>query len=522
MKNIFPFLLLILFISQCNTVNTSKKDKIEEENLLLNKKLKDTVQISSKEREVKSAIVNLKGFSKDSSFLEVVKELNIPKEKIYIDFVSKKQLLFEPNKTVIVIPLKDTYEDEDQVYMSSLYVLLLNNETNTILGTYHQKENEAILGEIEIKNINILDTQIFKIHDHNFSFGIETEIDGVSIGKSLTIFNLADKKLLKVHDITISDTEIAGRTIEDDENGIPYNPYTANFSITDTKTNNYYDIEVKAKYVYYFPNEYVKNNLKKTITESSYLLKFNSEINSYEKIKINSNKEDFLFKNKEDKAVLLSNFLSVKGHDDYLNYDFKEAEGIIVNVSKVSDLMKLSKETCDWFSYVYINSHPIYGWVSGHHIYKINEEYITTFDYDEKSYFLFTTSNYAMGTEYEGDLVGCPVNSPIVLGVDYYESTLYHGLIHMDFNELYPEESYPYFELKNDDGATDKIQETKKTEEGNAIELTILRTYQEGGAILNVVLYEKIFSSKDVKYFATITSKKELTEEELQQIKNNN
>lgn len=522
MKNLFPFLLLIVLFIQCETTDPSKKDKNEKENLLPNKKLEDTIQISSKEREVKSAIVDLKSFSKDSLFLKVIKELDIPKEKIYVDFISKKQLLFEPNKTAVTIPIKDNYENEDQVYISSLYVVLLNNETNTIIGTYHQKENEAILGEIEIKNITILDNQIFKIHDQNSSFGIETEIDGVSIGKSLAIFNLADKKLLKVHDITISDTEIAGRSIEDDENGVPYNPYTTDFSITSTKTNNYYDIEVKAKYVYHFPNLYVKNSFKKTITESSYLLKFNSETNSYEKIKINSSKENFQFKSKQDKAVLLSNFLTVKGHDDYLNYDFKEAEGIIVNVSKVSDLMKLSKENCDWFSYVFINSSPVYGWVSGHQVYKINDDHTATFDYDEKSYFLFTTSNYAMGTEYEGDLIGCPVNSPIVLSVDHYESTLYYGFVHMDFNELYPEGSYPYFELKNDDGATDKIQETKKTEEGNAIELTILRTYQEGGVILNVVLYKKIFSSTEVKYFATITSKKELTEEELQQIKNNN
>ena len=65
---------------------------------------------------------------------------------------------------------------------------------------------------------------------------------------------------------------------------------------------------------------------------------------------------------------------------------------------------------------------------------------------------------------------------------------------------------YPYFELKNDDGANDEILNIEK--QGNKYLLTIKRTYQEGGANLLVT----VSKDKSGKFVAEILENKRTEE----------
>ena len=89
-----------------------------------------------------------------------------------------------------------------------------------------------------------------------------------------------------------------------------------------------------------------------------------------------------------------------------------------------------------------------------------------------------------MGVSDEDGLTGCEIHTPVVF-LD--KSANYEGLVKMVKNKNY-EGNYPYFELKEDDGATDEILSINKQDDKYL--LKIKRTYQEGGANLLVEIYK--------------------------------
>ena len=93
-----------------------------------------------------------------------------------------------------------------------------------------------------------------------------------------------------------------------------------------------------------------------------------------------------------------------------------------------------------------------------------------------------------MGVEYQGDLIGCPVDQPILVK-DKKNGFL--GLVDLIPNEYTRkarlDTEYRFFELRNDDGAYDSIDSI--IAEGTKIKLKIHRRYQEGENDYEVLLH---------------------------------
>lgn len=100
---------------------------------------------------------------------------------------------------------------------------------------------------------------------------------------------------------------------------------------------------------------------------------------------------------------------------------------------------------------------------------------------------LLRTEFFGMGVDYQGDLMGCPVDQPVILKDT---ANNYYGLVDLVQNEYSKEASwgtsYPYFELRADDGGHDKI-DTFLVEK-NKIRLRIHRGFQEGENDSDVLL----------------------------------
>lgn len=169
--------------------------------------------------------------------------------------------------------------------------------------------------------------------------------------------------------------------------------------------------------------------------------------------------------------------------------DISNLSGKIVNIRAVSDSLFNQAEDfegfCKSYWYVEIEKNKTKGIVNGRNIFKI---------LDEKKYTIkgniieiFRTEFFGMGVTYEGDLMGCPVNQPIVIKDTVKK---YYGLVNLVSNQYSKEAnrntSYPFLELKSDDGALDEIETI--IENKNYVTLKVNRTFQEGNNISEIKL----------------------------------
>jgi len=125
------------------------------------------------------------------------------------------------------------------------------------------------------------------------------------------------------------------------------------------------------------------------------------------------------------------------------------------------------------------------GYVNGRKLYapiKHIQNKIVKIDNNEVSF--IATTYFGIGVSDNDGLTFCTVNTPVIFS-DKNEN--YEGLVRMVKNKNYKSE-YPYFELKDDDGASDEILSIDK--QGEKYLLKIKRTFQEGGANLLVALYK--------------------------------
>ncbi|NHM02824.1 hypothetical protein [Flavobacterium difficile] len=182
----------------------------------------------------------------------------------------------------------------------------------------------------------------------------------------------------------------------------------------------------------------------------------------------------------DDIKLLDENFKVIKDIS-YLNEHF-------VDVTEVSDKYHKIKPTddyCQEFKYVKIKTKDFEGYVDGRKIYetiKHTQNKIVNLDNNEVSF--IATTYFGIGVSDDDGLTGCSINTPVVFSD---KNAKYEGLVKIVKNKNY-ESDYPYFELKDDDGANDEILSIDK--QGEKYLLKIKRTYQEGGANLLVEIYK--------------------------------
>lgn len=188
------------------------------------------------------------------------------------------------------------------------------------------------------------------------------------------------------------------------------------------------------------------------------------------------------------RAILLGDNIKL------LDENFKEIKDIsylneqFVDVTEVSDKYHKINPTddyCQEFKYVKIKTKDFEGYVNGRKIYepvKHTQNKIVQINNNEVSFIV--TSYFGIGASDDNGLTGCSAYTPVVFSD---RSVNYEGLVKMVKNKNY-EDNYPYFELKNDDGATDKILSIDKQDDKYL--LKIERTYQESEATLLVEIYK--------------------------------
>jgi len=202
--------------------------------------------------------------------------------------------------------------------------------------------------------------------------------------------------------------------------------------------------------------------------------------------------EEIKFTETSGEAILIGEKIKLLDNELKVIADISNLAGKIVDIKGVSDsLFNQAKDFegfCKAFWYVKIQSNTINGIVNGRQVFKILDlkegKKITN---EGNSIELLRTKFFGMGVAYQGDLMGCPVDQPIVLKDT---ANNYYGLVDLIQNKFSKEASrgtaYPFFELRNDEGGYDNIDTliANKTK----IRLSIHREFQEGDNISEVIL----------------------------------
>lgn len=203
--------------------------------------------------------------------------------------------------------------------------------------------------------------------------------------------------------------------------------------------------------------------------------------------------EDIKFTETYGQAVLIGEDIELLDNNLKGIADISYLSGKIVDLKGISDSLfnqgKNFEGFCKAFWYVEIQGEEINGIVNGRQVFKILDLRQGESSIKEgKSIEIFRTEFFGMGVVYQGDLMGCPVNQPVVIKD---VSNNYYGLVDLVLNEYSKKASwdneYPFFELRDDDGASDMIESINS--EGTKYRLKIHRSYQEGENDYEVLLY---------------------------------
>ncbi|WP_407482825.1 hypothetical protein [Elizabethkingia meningoseptica] len=206
------------------------------------------------------------------------------------------------------------------------------------------------------------------------------------------------------------------------------------------------------------------------------------------------------------KAVLLGNDIKLLDGNFKEIKDISNLNGQFADITEVSDKYYKEKPTdthCQEFRYVKIKTKNFEGYVDGRKLYEAAKDSSNkAFKIDNNEVSFTPTTYFGTGVSDADGLTGCSVNSPVIFRD---KAAQYEGLVKIISNKN-NESDYPYFELRNDDGALDEILNIEK-QDGKYF-LTIKRTYQEGEANLLVA----VFKDKSGGFVAEILENKRTDE----------
>ncbi|KXX66881.1 hypothetical protein [Flammeovirga sp. SJP92] len=212
-------------------------------------------------------------------------------------------------------------------------------------------------------------------------------------------------------------------------------------------------------------------------------------------------KKEITFSKANGEAVLIGEVIELLDYDLKVIADISNLNGAIVNIKSVSDSLynqgKDFEGFCKSFWYVEIEIDSIKGIVNGRQVFKIQDLTATEkFTVNGTCIEFLRTDFFGMGVVYQGELMGCSVDQPIIIKDT---TNNYYGLVELVENDYSKKASwgsvYSYLELKNDDGGYDTIDTL--IVEDSKIKLKIHRGFQEGENESDVVL-----NFKDGKYQA--------------------
>ena len=203
--------------------------------------------------------------------------------------------------------------------------------------------------------------------------------------------------------------------------------------------------------------------------------------------------KDSLFHNStfikvNNRAVLLGD--TIKLLDNIFNEikDISYLKEQLVIITEVSEKLHKEKPTdnyCNEFKYVKIKTKDIEGYVDGRKVYALIEQHQNkTLLIDNNEISFVATNYFGVGVSDSVGLTECRIYTPVIFS-DKNEK--YEGIVKMIFNKK-SESTFPYFELKNDDGASDKIAAVEK--QGEKYLLHIKRFHQVDEANILVAIYK--------------------------------
>jgi hypothetical protein len=235
--------------------------------------------------------------------------------------------------------------------------------------------------------------------------------------------------------------------------------------------------------IYACTNPQKKENKEQSIQEKNTIDSLtNTEI-------LVKNANELNFKEVNGRAVLIGEKIELLDKNLKAIDDISNLTGRIVNIKGVSDsLFNNSEDICKAFWYVKIETENITGIVNGSQVFEIqNSNQDTSFTIGSNHIEILTTDFLGMGVDYEGDLIGCPVDQPILIKDT---KNNYFGLVDLIQNEYSKKASwdneYQFFEIRSDDGCYDKIESI--ITDGTGIRLKIHRRWQEGKNYYDVLL----------------------------------
>jgi len=207
---------------------------------------------------------------------------------------------------------------------------------------------------------------------------------------------------------------------------------------------------------------------------------------------------EITFTKTNGQAILIGNSIRILDNNLDLVEEITNNQPQIVDIIGISDsLFNQTKEICNAFWYVKVKGNTINGIVNGRQVFEIqNSKQDTSFTVDGNQIEILTTDFLGMGVDYNGDIMGCPVDQPILIKD---KKNNYFGLVDLTQNEYSKKASwdneYPFFEIRSDDGCYDKIESI--IVDGTEIRLKIHRRWQEGKND-----YEVLLNFVDNKYKA--------------------
>jgi hypothetical protein len=195
------------------------------------------------------------------------------------------------------------------------------------------------------------------------------------------------------------------------------------------------------------------------------------------------------FKTVKSQAILIGK--PIKLLDSNLNIiaDISNMTSKFVEITGVSDtIFNDTKDLCNAFWYVKIKIANKEGIVNGKQVFKIEDsDQVISKVINGKKVEFQTTLCMAMGVEYNGELMDCPIDQPVIIND---EANNFKGLIRVIPNEYLKEavwnKDFEFFQLLNDGGHHDKIVEITPHESG--LKLSIHRIFQEGQNDFDVLL----------------------------------
>lgn len=194
-------------------------------------------------------------------------------------------------------------------------------------------------------------------------------------------------------------------------------------------------------------------------------------------------------KSTKGQAILIGKSIKLLDNNLKVVDDISKMTTKYVNITGISDtIFNDTKDFCDSYWYVRIKIGNKEGIVNGRQVFKIEgSDQDTAFLINGGKIEFLTTTCQAMGVVYQGDLMACPVDQPLIIRD---EKNSFNGLIHVIPNDYYKEaivnQDFQFFQLRSDNGFLDKIVAITLHDSG--IKLSIHRRFQEGENDYEVLL----------------------------------